>query len=102
MPWTSLAPILRETVRARGISRAVGAAELIAAINAACSRNFSDPNHLAVRALSYGNRELTIYCKSPVYAAAVRDQRTTLIDPVRKLFSNLPVDSIRFVFRHSL
>lgn len=99
MTWTSLSPLLSEAVSRRGLTRALGAAELIELFNIRAAASFGDPEHRSVRAISYREKELTVFCKSPLYAAEVRRRKAELIDPVRRMVP-LPLASLRFIFKN--
>lgn len=99
MSWTSFTELVPGTLQRHHLKTAVGVAALIEGFNAAAAREFDDRAHDRVAAVSYAKTELTVYCKSPAYAAAVRERRARLIDPLRMAFRSLPVNSIRFIFR---
>lgn len=99
MAWTSITELVPDTLRRHHLKTAIGVAALIEAFNTAAAGEFDDRLNERVAAVSYVKTELTVYCKSPVYAAAVRERRATLIDPLRTTFRSLPVNSIRFIFR---
>ena len=99
MSWIPLTAILKKNIAAHRLTAAVGSAALIEAFNSAAGVRFNDPMNQLVRCLSYHRSEMTVYCRSPVYAAAVREHSKELIDPIRKLFPTLPVTALNFRFR---
>lgn len=99
MSWTPLTPLLHDSVRRHQVKPAVLVSLLIDGFNVRSAAIFKDPHNALVRGRSYQNGELTIFCKSPAYAAAVRERRDELIDPLRSAYRALPIRSLRFIFR---
>lgn len=99
MPWTPISPMLANVVKRHRMDGRLAASALIEAFNTRAAQSFNDPGHEVVRAVSYRSRELTVWCMSPAYAAAVRDRAKDLLDAVRKVLPDAPVDVLKFMYR---
>lgn len=91
--------MLTNVVKRHHMDGRLAASALIEAFNTRAGLSFNDPQHEVVRAVSYRGRELTVYCLSPAYAAAVRERAKELLDAIRKTLPDAPVEVLKFIYR---